>query len=237
MIDLLDSNFWNAQFQSIFHWSMLIPIAVGIYSLRSHNTEQRKLFFYVVTSFVFEYFSQLKWAIRQFNPETNAPFYHFFTPVLFIFFVGIYQQFLKDFTSFRVDYFLAIFFILFSLWNAILGDGILNFPGLSLGLYAFLMMLIAVSFFLKLLTALTVERLEKEPMFWINSGVLIYFSGNFLLWLTMNYLLKDMNVSYSIFKISIILGLLLNILLSIAFVCRPKAVLLPPTRNQTPHGD
>lgn len=236
MIDLLDSHFWTFGFESIYTWTLLVPVAVGIYTFNRHDSIQHKLLLLVITSFLFEYFAQLKWALQQFDPKTNAPYYHFFTPVLFALYVSIYQKYLRDIFKRRVDFLLVPAFIVFAFWNAIYGDGIYSFPGKSLGTYAFLMMVIAILYFLRLMTTLELERLEKEPAFWVSAGVLIYFSGNFLLWLTMNYLLEDKSLSYSIYQIGTILGFLLNVLFTIAFVCRPKAVLPKPTHNQKPNG-
>ena len=46
-------------------------------------------------------------------------------------------------------------------------------------------------FFYIVLQKLLFENLLKEPVFWINSAVLIYFMGNFLLFLFSNDLLKS----------------------------------------------
>ncbi|WP_273446950.1 hypothetical protein [Neolewinella agarilytica] len=237
MIDFLDSKFWGFRFEALYEWTMILPVVAGLFAFSRHTSIQRKLFFYCVAAIIFEYFSQMRWAIDQFEPRSNAPYYHFFTPALFILFVFIYQKFLRDTFSRRVDIWLIALFVLFSIWNAGFGDGLFHFPGLSLGLYAFLMMSLAIGYFLRLMTTLELERLEKEPVFWINSGVLIYFSGNFLLWLTMNYLLKDYSLSFSIYKISVILGFCLNIFFTIAFVCHPKVVLPIPVSKKTPHGN
>lgn len=237
MIDILDSKFWGFRFEALYEWTMILPVVAGLFSFYRHTSIQRRLFYYCITALVFEYFSQMRWAIDQFEPRSNAPYYHFFTPALFTLFVFIYQKFLRDTFSIKMDIWLVGSFVLFSVWNASLGDGLFHFPGLSLGLYAFVMMSLAIGYFLRLMMTLELERLEREPAFWINAGVLIYFSGNFLLWLTMNYLLMDNSLSFSIYKISVILGLCLNLFFTTAFVCRPKAVLPTPTNNQTPHGN
>jgi hypothetical protein len=170
----------------------------------------------------------MDWAINFFNPKTNVPYYHVITPLLFSLFILVYQGFLRSFKVKYLDLWLISGFALFSAWNATYGDGLFRFNSLGLGVYAFLLMGLSISYFFRLMMTLEVVRLEREPMFWVSAGVLITFSGNFLLWLTMNYLLKEKEVAVSFYRISIILGFILNIFLTVAFVCNKKTDHLKP---------
>jgi hypothetical protein len=50
---------------------------------------------------------------------------------------------------------------------------------------------LALLCFYKILTELLTKRLEKDPVFWINTGFLLYFAGNLFLFILSNALLKQ----------------------------------------------
>jgi len=53
-----------------------------------------------------------------------------------------------------------------------------------------LLAFLSIYSFYAMLKADLVEKILDEPVFWINSAVLIYFAGNFLLFLFSNYITK-----------------------------------------------
>jgi hypothetical protein len=65
------------------------------------------------------------------------------------------------------------------------------------------MIIFSIVFFFKTLTDLPEENLLSLPMFWINAGILFYFSCSFILSLTIDYLvntLKDDLTTYWAFR-------------------------------------
>ncbi len=75
---------------------------------------------------------------------------------------------------------------------------------------------------------LTVVQLEKEPMFWVSTGLFFYSLGNFFVEGLMNRILEvSYALAHALYFISIFLGLLLNITFLVAFaLCgrSPRAV-------------
>ncbi|MFT7120439.1 MAG: hypothetical protein ACJAZ9_000612 [Neolewinella sp.] len=59
-----------------------------------------------------------------------------------------------------------------------------------------------------------VESLDRDPLFIVAAGVLIYFSGNFLLWIFLTYINFDRSFFYSIYNINSVLCLVLNLFLA-----------------------
>ena len=65
-------------------------------------------------------------------------------------------------------------------------------------------------------------RLEREPMFWISTGLLLYFSGNALIFLSSNYVLNHSRAtSMSVWAIHAVLYMLLNVFYALALCLRP----------------
>jgi hypothetical protein len=51
----------------------------------------------------------------------------------------------------------------------------------------------ALYYFYWLLQALPTEKLHKLPMFWVNTGYIIYYAGNLFLFIFASYLVKVLN--------------------------------------------
>jgi hypothetical protein len=56
-------------------------------------------------------------------------------------------------------------------------------------------------FFYKLMRELPTVHIQRLPIFWINAGVLIYYSGTLLLWIFTDYLIRVFNQDYVYFMI------------------------------------
>jgi hypothetical protein len=68
------------------------------------------------------------------------------------------------------------------------------------------------------------RRLELDPMFWVSTGLLLYFSGNLLIFLTSNLVLKySVAISRHVWAIHALLYTFLNVFYSIAFSLRPQS--------------
>ena len=61
------------------------------------------------------------------------------------------------------------------------------------------------------------RHLERDPMFWVSTGLLLYFSGNLLIFLTSNLVLKySLAISRHVWAIHAMLYAFLNVFYSIA---------------------
>ena len=67
------------------------------------------------------------------------------------------------------------------------------------------------------------KHLERDPMFWVSTGLLLYFSGNLLIFLTSNLLLKySLAVSRHVWGIHAVLYAFLNVFYCIALGIAPR---------------
>lgn len=62
-----------------------------------------------------------------------------------------------------------------------------------------LMILLSISYFIYLMRTLPEEDLLKFPMFWINTAMLIFFSGTFILSYLMDYIMTVMRDQFAHF--------------------------------------
>ncbi len=156
-----------------------------------------------------------------FHPATNYPWYHLLTPGLFLLMTRFFTDYLRERDLDRLTWMLPAVYAVLVLLNAIWGDGFYTFPSGVVALYSLTGIVLAIGYFAHLLQSPEELYLERRPMFWIAAGLLIYFAGNFLLWLGLNELAGDAEVFHRIYAINRVSTILLNLTLSIALLLNP----------------
>ena len=88
----------------------------------------------------------------------------------------------------------------------------------SASVEAILLSVYALVSFLFIMRKLLFENILSEPFFWINSGVLFYFSGSLLVFAFSNYFLTfEPSNQYVLWSIPQFLNIFYNILICIGF--------------------
>ncbi|MEJ0031144.1 MAG: hypothetical protein WDO15_12550 [Bacteroidota bacterium] len=85
---------------------------------------------------------------------------------------------------------LAIVFILFGIVNLIFIQGHEKMNLYTLAFGAVSLILISLVYFYLLIKELPTESITRLPMFWINTAILIYYSGTFFQYLLTDYLIN-----------------------------------------------
>jgi hypothetical protein len=68
-----------------------------------------------------------------------------------------------------------------------------------------------------------VGPLEHEPMFWVSTGLLLYFSGNVLIFLSSNAVLHlSLEISRNVWAVHALLYTFLNIFYVVALCVTPR---------------
>jgi hypothetical protein len=80
-----------------------------------------------------------------------------------------------------------------------------------------IVILLALAYFYKVFQELKVQNLLLEPFFWVSAGLLLFFSGNFLIFVFMNFiLLYSKNLNAQIWVIHALMNYMLYITYAIA---------------------
>lgn len=79
-------------------------------------------------------------------------------------------------------------------------------------------------YFRKLLNELQVKSLEREPMFWVSTGLVIYFLGYLQIALFSNYLLSHYSSQFNInvWSVQVLLSIVLHSCYTLALWIRPQ---------------
>lgn len=83
-----------------------------------------------------------------------------------------------------------VVFIIFSILNTIFWQPLKMYNSYSRSVEGAFLLCFSIAWFYKVFINGKITKLEAHPVFWINAGVLIYFSGSFLLFISNNFLLE-----------------------------------------------
>jgi hypothetical protein len=214
---------WTAP--RVLYWlaprSWLLPLLIGLFSWRVHRREHLRILVFVGYSLLMDQVSMNVNTKNLFHPATNYPWFHLLVPGLFLLMTRFFTDYLKERGLDRLIWMLPGVYAALVALNAIWGDGFYNFPSGVVALYSITGIVLAIGYFAHLLQSPEELYLERRPMFWTAAGLLIYFAGNFLLWLGLNELAGDAEVFHRVYAINRVSTVLLNVAFSIALLLNP----------------
>lgn len=203
----------------ISSFAVLLPLLIALYKRNNMNTVQRKLALLLLVTLVTESISNVLW----YQKENNLPVYHFYTVAEFILIINVYRTVLKKFFFKNFFALITIIFISFAVLNTIFFQSLKTFNSNVTTLLGFIIIFLTLSYFYKLLKEVKYGMLESNPMFWLNSGFLIYFSSNLILFYINNSMFKEANeVSYLFWGLHAIVNIILTVFYTIAIWVNPK---------------
>jgi hypothetical protein len=174
--------------------SALVPLP-GLIKFKSYSRELKLLMSLVIISFLCDIGSIYLKPV--FNINTNYASSGYQLAEFIILFV-IYYHALHYQRRLNVFAGLGLIFLLLFFTNLLFiqQEGINTYTKLYA---AFVFILLSIGYFYQLMKDLPTLHLQRLPMFWINTAVLVYFSGNFFLFLMSDYLVKVLHEDLMIY--------------------------------------
>lgn len=197
--------------------SVVLPLAIVCIKRNQLVTFQRSIGVLVAVTFI----SEIIVYVPTFFEIGNLPMLHLFTVLQFVLLANIMRKVLVPLISNRTLNILMMAFILFASIDALFLNGIDNFNSYSRPLASFILVFLALCYFYKTLKELKVKSLDKEPLFWLHIGILIYFSGSFFIFLFTNYIKTSNDALFTLWGIHAIFNIFLNISYAIALWIQP----------------
>ena len=164
----------------------VIPMVIGGWKYRALNQESKAIFWLAVVTFLLD----APASYLFYHAKPNLFIGHIFTPLEFLFIVYIYRRPLKSLIPEKWNTGLMVVIALLAIGNTLFLQGIKENNTNIRTLESVLLILFSLLYFFQLARNLSVIHLEREPFFWFNTGVLLYFSGNAFIFLYSNYILK-----------------------------------------------
>ena len=209
----------------LLYIALFIPLLPGILSLikwSQMNAPQRwlgfLLWFIIVVSF-----AGRAWSLV--TSENNLPFYYIYILGEYLLLLQIFRKLFEDDIKDKTWLILALGFTILWLINVFTGQGWWAFPDYIRALEAVVILVIIVLWFLKMLREKTILTPYKSFEFWLCAGLLIFFSGNFLLFVFPKVILNAGNeVFHAIWKVNSILNILLYLMYAVALLWVKRTV-------------
>jgi len=157
-------------------------------------------------------------TIFAISGDSNTYMFHYYTIAEFTLISLFYSFFFKQyFNPIIINLIIPIFLIAAYMDYKINGLDTMN--NYSSSLEAIILSFYSFFFFYYVLKNLVFEDLLATPVFWLNTAVLFYFAGNFILFIFSNYMAKSDPRKYMLLWsiIHTFFNVLYNALLSIGF--------------------
>jgi hypothetical protein len=114
-------------------------------------------------------------------------------------------------------------FWLFTVVSYVLQSQLVQFSPVQRFIESLLVLLLVLLYFYKLGHDEVVFQLEREPMFWVSAGLLLYFAGNVLIFISSNYLLQfSQQLNQQVWAVHAVLYMLLCSCYTLALWLSPR---------------
>lgn len=198
--------------------SGLFPVVAALYNYRHLDSVLKLMALFCLLSIIPDFVGLITTFLKiVFN---SLFLIHLFDIMAVIFFTLIYQRafykpvFKKMTLIFGIISFAALIF------NVIFIESIWSYPSVSNTILSVFLIILSLVYFYELLSRQEFTYIEKQGMFWINSGVLFYYAITiflFMLYMKINY--ADRSTYY---MMQSVMNIIANLLFSVGLLCKPQ---------------
>ena len=107
------------------------------------------------------------------------PAAHLYVLVEFIFLTLFYSNYVKKYVAPKYIPIAISIFILFTVLNAVFIQKVSEYPSVLRVVESIIIVIFSILYFHKVMVESKITKLSREPMIWVNTDMLVYFSGNF----------------------------------------------------------
>jgi len=161
------------KFSILFNYLAFI---VGLFRYKYFNKELRTFFYFVAFGVLTEIYTKFH---QHFIMKSTMPIGHFYFPIAFLILTLFYFRLLNNFIKPIYFYIISIIYLLYCIINPVFIQSLNEYSSLVGAIGALLVFLFSVVYFIKVMSEAKIEKLSHEPLIWINTAVLIYYSFNF----------------------------------------------------------
>lgn len=194
--------------------AVCIPLIAGWWRYRRLPGYARLILAYLVIAGIVNVIASLL-AVRRIN---NMPVLHIYTLVEFVLLAVFYKMTLEGKIKKFIPWLIGAFALLCIAYATYFGS-IYAYNIIPRSLESFIIGGLAVIFFF---TQMNTDIRSIEPLLWINAGLLLYFSGSFLLFLFSEVLSRAGTVNNLAWIMHATLVLLMYLLFAAAFIRTKK---------------
>lgn len=198
--------------------SGLLPIGASGLRYRHYGGVLRRLAWFFWVAGLFDLLS----AITEVLHLPNLPLFHLFSVVNLLFLSSLYYYTLHGRRLRAAIVLVAGGLLVFMVYTALRPGELWWFPSEGMSGQCVLFVGLALGYFYQLLHQPTVVAIEHNPLFWVNAGVLVYFSGNLFLFMLQEWLSRVAPLQHANYwAIHSVANIVANVLYAAGLLCAP----------------
>lgn len=202
--------------------SILLPFFIALVRWSHLSPGARYIFLYLLVSALINTTAAI---VGKYFHQNNMPLVHVLTVLELIIFLLYYRVTLNQKKSAIFYPSLATAFVLFCIINAVFLQSIYTYSSYTRSVEAIILMLFALNYFARQASVAPAKgKVIKQPDFYFNAGIFLYFSGAFMLFIFSNFIITNLSKAnfLIIWNIHGSLVLLMYLLFSAGFVLCKK---------------
>jgi hypothetical protein len=199
--------------------SGFVPVLAALYNYQQLDTVLKTMALFCLLSVIPDMISLVTAYILKLTSFNNLFLMHLFDMTAVIFFTIIYNKaFYKQILK-KTALILGATALLVMLFSSIFIEGISLYPSISNTVLAIFLIVLSLTYFYQLLSRQEFMYIEKQGLFWINSGVLFYYSITIFLFMLYTKINGEHKYYYLMQSITNIIS---NLLFSVGLLCKPQ---------------
>lgn len=199
--------------------SLAIAGLPALYFFKKHEKPMRVFASFIAVSIGFEIYAMITAA----HGTNNMGALHVYTVIEYSL-IAYFFSLLDNFSSIKKIILLsALFFSIGSLIYSFVFADLVRYNGITRTLESAVLTLLGFYYYYRLFENEQYVSITKYSYFWVNSGIVIYFFGNFVIAITYNTLLthKTPEITRDFWNVHSLLNIIANIFYLIAFIWSP----------------
>jgi hypothetical protein len=155
-----------------------------------------------------------------FKMHNSLPLMHLFDLLAVAFFTMIYCKVFYKTVLKKITLILGGVSASVMIGNVFFIEGPYVYPSISNTVLSLFLVPLSLIYFYQLLSRQEFVHIEKQPLFWINAGVLFYFAINIFLFMLYNKI--DVAYRSDYYMLQNVTNIIANLLYSVGLLCKPQ---------------
>lgn len=197
--------------------SGIFPLLAALYNYRQLDPVLKLVVAFCAVS---AFLDLLALYLRVHRVHNNLFIMHIFNLMAVLFFTVIYYRAFYESIFKKIAIILGGAGLIAIICSAIFIESIFTYPSVSNTILCLLLIILSLTYFYQLLTRQEFIHIEKQGLFWINAGVLFYFSINIFLFMLFNKISSSEIADYNM--IQSVTNIIANLLYSVGLLCKPQ---------------
>jgi hypothetical protein len=197
--------------------SGILPVIAALYNYRRLDKILKIVAAFLLISVLFDWGFEIA---SHFHIPNNFPAIHLFILISLGFFTVIYYAAFFSPLLKRTTIILSILALFISIFDMVFDKGIWQYPSISNTALSVVLIIFSLIYFYQLLTRQEFIHIEKQGLFWINAGVLFYYSVNIFLFMLFRRIISSHEEDY--YMIHNVTNIIANILFTVGLLCKPQ---------------